>query len=453
MELALRHLDTHLQAFVQDLANFVAFPSISTDPSYEEPLTLCRLFLEEHLRQLGLSAHVLETGGIPALFAEAPGPPDAPTVLIYGHYDVQPARLEDGWDSDPFTLTEADGRWFARGVSDNKGPAMALIKAVECCLEGEGLPVGVKFLIEGEEEIASKNLEGCLVRHKELLRADSALISDSMWVAPATPSLCYALRGIVYAYITVTGPAVDIHSGVHGGVVANPHVRLAHLLATIAKPDGSVAIEGFYDQVRPLSDAEREQFAQVPLDVAAYRERLGVESLLVEDKVEVLARRWAEPTFEVHGITGGYTGPGAKTIIPAFAEAKVSMRLVPDQEPEVIFAALVDHVARHCPEATIQLDSAAPPFVAETTGPHYQAARSAMRVGFDADPLLIREGGSIPAALLLKEHLDAPVVLIPICAADDNPHSPNEKFEASHFEGGIRTFIAYLHELASTIRV
>ncbi len=448
MELALKHLDTHLQAFVEELKAFVAFPSVSTDPAYEEPLTLCRLFLEEHLRQRGLTARELETGGIPALYAEAPGPPGAPTVLIYGHYDVQPARSEDGWSSDPFTLTEADGRWIARGVSDNKGPAMALIKAVECCLEGEGLPVGVKFLLEGEEEIGSKHLEGCILKHGELLQADSVLISDSLWVAPATPSLCYGLRGIVYAYITVPGPAVDLHSGIHGGVVANPHVRLAHLLATIAAPDGSVAVDGFYDQVRPLSDDEREQFAQVPLDVAAYRERLGVEELLVEEKVAVLARRWVEPTFEVHGITGGYTGPGAKTIVPAFAEAKVSMRLVPDQEPEALFAALVDHVARHCPEAAVTLESAAAPFVADTAGPHYQAARRAMRVGFGAEPLLIREGGSIPAALWLKEHLGIPVVLMPICAVDDNPHSPNEKFEPSHFEGGVRAFIAYLHELA-----
>jgi succinyl-diaminopimelate desuccinylase len=325
---------------------------------------------------------------------------------------------------------------------------MALIKAVECCLEGEGLPVGVKFLLEGEEEIASKNLEGCIARHKELLQADSVLISDSLWVAPATPSLCYGLRGIVYAYITVPGPAVDLHSGVHGGVVPNPHVRLAHLLATIAGPDGSVAIDGFYDQVRPLSDTEREQFARVPLDVEAYRERLGVEELLVEEKVAVLARRWAEPTFEVHGITGGYTGPGSKTIVPAFAEAKVSMRLVPDQEPEVLFAALVDHVSRHLPEAAVTLESAAPPFLADVTGPHYQAARRAMQAGFGAEPVLIREGGSIPAALLLTENLGVPAVLLPICAADDNPHSPNEKFEAGHFEGGIRTFIAYLHEVA-----
>lgn len=448
MELALKYLEKNRRAFVQDLTAFVAFPSISTDPFYEESLTLCRLFLEEHLRQRGLAAREVATGGIPALYAEVPGPPGAPTVLIYGHYDVQPARREDGWDSEPFTLTEADGRWFARGVCDDKAPLMALIKAVECCLEGEGLPVGVKFLFEGEEEIGSKSLEGCLVRHKELFRTDSVFISDGLWATPMNPSLCYGLRGLVYAYITVPGPAVDLHSGIHGGVVANPHVRLAHLLATIVKPDASVAIEGFYDQVRPLSKSEREQFAQVPLDVAAYREQLGVETLLVEEKVEVLARRWAEPTFEVHGITGGYTGPGAKTIVPAFAEAKVSMRLVPDQEPEVIFAALVDHVARHCPGATVTLDSAAPPFLADTTGPHYQAARRAMRVGFGTDPVFIREGGSIPAALLLKEHLDAPVVLIPICASDDNPHSPNEKFEAAHFDKGIRTFIAYFHEVA-----
>jgi acetylornithine deacetylase/succinyl-diaminopimelate desuccinylase-like protein len=448
MELALKHLKRNTREFVEDLKNFVAFPSISTDPAFGEQLALCRLFLEEHLRERGIRVRMLETGGIPALFAEGQGPPDAPTLLIYGHYDVQPARREDGWDSEPFKLTKTDGRWVARGVADNKGPLLALIKAVECCMKGEGLPVSVKFLIEGEEEIASKNLEACIADNKDLLKADSVLISDSLWVAPETPSLCYSLRGIVYAYIRVEGPAMDLHSGVHGGVVSNPHMKLAHLLATLVKADGTVALEGFYDQVRPLSEEERKQFSKVPLDVEAYRTRLGVEELLVEDKVALLARRWAEPTFEVHGITGGYTGPGAKTIVPAYAEAKVSMRLVPDQEPETLFSALEEHIERHCPEANIMLGSAAPPFLASATDPYYYAARTAMKAGFGSEPLLVREGGSIPAALYLKDHLQVPVVLIPICAADDNPHSPNEKFEVSHFESGIKTFIAYLHEVA-----
>ncbi len=448
MERAFAYLEKHRKDFVGDLKNFVSFPSVSTDPAFGEPLALCRLFLEEHLRELDFRVRILETGGIPALYAEAPGPPGAPTLLIYGHYDVQPARREDGWDSEPFSLTETDGRWVARGVSDNKGPALALIKAVECCLRSDGLPVTVKFLIEGEEETASKNLEDCIARHSKLLKADSVLISDSLWVAPETPSLCYGLRGIVYAYIRVRGPAVDLHSGVHGGVVSNPHVRLAHLITTLVAPDGRVGVEGFYDAVRPLNEPERDQFARVPLDVASYRRLLGAERLLVEDKVDVLARRWAEPTFEVHGITGGYTGPGAKTIVPAYAEAKVSMRLVPDQDPDRLFAALVEHVRRHLPEAAVILDSAAPPFVADPSGPHYQAARRAMARGFGAEPILAREGGSIPAALFLAEHLKVPVVLIPICAADDNPHSPNEKFEIAHFYGGIRTFIAYLHEVA-----
>lgn len=448
MEHALKHLKKHSRDFARDLENFVSFPSVSTDPAFEEPLTLCRLYLEEHLREMGLTVRRLETAGIPAVYAEAPGPPGSPTILVYGHYDVQPARREDGWDSDPFTMTRADGRWVARGVADNKGPAMALIKAVECCIEGEGLPLTVKFLIEGEEETASKNLEACIAENKGLLRADSVLISDSLWVAPDTPSLCYGLRGIVYAFIRVEGPSMDIHSGVHGGVVANPHVRLAHLLATLVEPDGSTALEGFYDRVRPLTEEERRQFSKVPLEVEEYRQRLGADRLLVEDKVDLLARRWAEPTFEVHGIAGGYTGPGAKTIVPAYAEAKVSMRLVPDQEPEALFSALVRHVERHCPEASVVLDSSAPPFLADATDPYYFAARRAMKAGFGRDPLMVREGGSVPAALYLKEHLRVPVVLVPICAADDNPHSPNEKFEVSHFERGIETFIAYLHEVS-----
>jgi succinyl-diaminopimelate desuccinylase len=231
-------------------------------------------------------------------------------------------------------------------------------------------------------------------------------------------------------------------------VVANPHVRLAHLLSSIVGPDGSVALEGFYDKVRPLSEREREEFARVPLDVKAYRESLGVESLLAEDRVEVLARRWAWPTFEVHGISGGYTEPGAKTIIPAFAEAKVSMRLVPEQDPQEIFDSLRRRVASLCPEAEVILDSAAPAFLADPSGPHYQAARRAVERGFGKEPLLVREGGSIPAALWFARELRVPVVLIPICASDDNPHSPDEKFESSHFFSGIKTFIAYFHELA-----
>lgn len=448
MKQALSYLDKHLEDFVKDLKNFVAFPSVSTDPAFKQSLNLCRLFLEEHLRELGVAARRLSTGGVPAIYAHVPGPRGSPTLLIYGHYDVQPALREDGWDTDPFVMTESDGRWYARGVADNKGPCLALLKAVQCCIKGGGLPVGVKLLIEGEEEMASKNLERCIDDNKALLKADSVLISDSLWIAPETPSLCYGLRGIIYAFIRVRGPAVDLHSGVHGGVVANPHVKLAHLLSGMVRPDGSVALEGFYDGVKPLSEDERKQFGRVPLEVEEYRQRLGVEELLVEDKVSLLARRWAEPTLEVHGITGGYTGPGAKTIVPAYAEAKVSMRLVPDQDPEELFAALVEHVERHCPEAEVRLDSAAPPFWTDPTGPHYHAARHAMTFGFGSEPLLVREGGSIPAALFLREKLGCPVVLIPICAADDNPHSPNEKFEASHFEGGIRTFIAYLHELA-----
>ncbi|MBI4616516.1 MAG: M20/M25/M40 family metallo-hydrolase [Planctomycetes bacterium] len=438
-------------ADLEDLRRFVRFPSVSADPARKTDVQACRDFLVAQLRDAGLSAEVWSTRGQDSVYAESPVVPGKPTVLVYGHYDVQPAAREDGWEGDPFTLAERDGLLVGRGVSDDKAPVLALVKAVAAFTRsGIGFPVRFKFLIEGEEETGSPNLDALVSERLERLRADLVAISDSSWIADGKPCLVYGLRGLVYGYVRVRGPKVDVHSGHHGGPLANPHIELARILAATRAPNGKIKIPGFLDRVRPVGAAEKKRIRALRYDLAAWKKELGLEKTLAKNALDCLLQRWALPTFEVHGITGGYTGPGSKTIIPSHAEAKVSMRLVPDQDPDEIRRLFEEHVKRLSPDAEVRWEVGGPAFLTDPEGPHLEAARRAFLDGFGVKPCLVREGGSIPAVGLLSKKLGVPIVLLPIGLPDDGAHSPNEKFSREHFEKGIEMFVHYFRIVGGT---
>ncbi len=436
---------------LEDLKTFISMKSVSADPDAKDNLSLCQQFLKLVFESHGLSARLLPTSGVSGVFAETPFDPKKKTVLIYGHYDVQPAEMSDGWKTDPFVLVEDGHNLFGRGTTDDKSPVMALMHSTFILHESNSLPVNVKFIIEGEEEMGSLHFKELVHNHKDILHHDCVLISDGDWLAENKPSIIYGLRGIVYCYIRVDGPATDIHSGGHGGPVINPMMSVAHILASCQdQKTGKVLISKFYDKVNPISEKEIEAFKEIPFDAEKYKKDIGVKQLRSDENWKILAMRMAEPTFEVHGIRGGFTGEGAKTIIPAYAEAKVSMRLVPNQNPLEILELFKAHVHKVCPEAKVRSDAQASPFMMTLDSPVIKVAESALLHGFNLKPIFLREGGSIPALTALTEQYNKPIMFIPIGLPGDNPHAPNEKFPKEHIFKGIETFkyfLQHVHEV------
>ncbi|APW62335.1 dipeptidase [Paludisphaera borealis] len=446
------YLEAHRGDFEEQLKELIRIPSVSAQPDHDADTRLAAQFVHDDLAAMGLNAQIIPTKRHPIVYAEWLGAKGKPTVLIYGHYDVQPPEPLEPWNSPPFEPTVRDGNLYARGATDDKGQMFTHLKAVEAWLKAEGsLPVNVKFLIEGEEEIGGANLETYVAENHAKLACDYAVISDSSQFAPGMPAITYGLKGLAYFEIHVQGANRDLHSGTYGGAVANPLNALATILASLKGPDGKIAIPGFYDAVKPLEDWERAEFKKLPFSEAEFQADLNVGELVGEAGYTTLERKWARPTCDVNGIWGGYAGAGPKTVLPCKAGAKFSFRLVPDQDPKTVEALLRKHLeAVKPPGVTVELNvsQGAPAVLVNVDSPGVHAAARAIEQGFGVKPVFIREGGSIPVVGLLKRNLNIDTLLLGWGQNDDNLHGPNEKFSLADFHRGIKSSAYLLEELA-----
>ena len=446
------YIDQNEKRYVDELVTLLKFPSVSADSANAGDIDQCADWLVDHLSGLGLTATKMATGGHPVVYAEWLKAEGKPTVLIYGHYDVQPADPLELWDSPPFDPVVKEGKLYARGSSDNKGQFYAHIKGIEAHLKQSGeLPVNVKLLIEGEEEVASAHLEDFIIDHKDMLKADVVVVSDSAMAGPEMPAITYGLRGLAYLEVRVDGPNRDLHSGSYGGSVANPAEMLARMLTQCKDDSGRVLIPAFYDDVMEVGAQERELLAKVPFDRDADAESIGIPKHWGEEGYSVLEWRWARPTFEVNGIFGGYMGEGPKTVLPSWAGAKVSMRLVPNQDPDKIAAAFehfIDHIKPDSVKVTVKRYDGAFPSVVASEGPFVEAATRAVEKGFGTPPIFTREGGTIPVVSTFKKVLGLDTILIGYGQNDDNLHSPNEKFTLKDYHRAVHTSAYLLTELA-----
>jgi acetylornithine deacetylase/succinyl-diaminopimelate desuccinylase-like protein len=439
---------------LEDFYTFLRFPSVSTDDSYTEKLTECGHWLVEKLTAVGLEAKLVPTPGHPVVWARNKHRNGRRTVLIYGHYDVQPADPLELWDSPPFEPVLKDGYVYARGATDNKGQILSHILGVQEAIEKQSdLPVNLHFVIEGEEEIGSGNLGNFLHQNKDALRCDVAVVSDTGMIAPRVPTLSYGLRGVAALELKVRGPKMDLHSGIYGGAVANPATALARLLATLHDRDGHVAISGFYDKVAPLQDWEREAWRKLPIhaDKEVLKET-GAPALFGEAGFNTLERIWARPTAEINGIGGGYQGQGTKTVIPREAMAKLTFRLVPDQKADEIIALAKKHLEQNLPPGvTLEMSGGhnGPWYVTDPNGKYGQAAQRALHKAFDAEVALIREGGSIPIVSDFREILGVETLLLGLALPGCRAHSPNENFPLENLDAGIRMNKAVLEEVSA----
>ncbi|MGQ9910147.1 MAG: dipeptidase [Candidatus Flexifilum sp.] len=452
-ETARAYARQHADEFRRQLHELIRIPSVSADPAHSGDVARAAEWIAADMRRIGVhQVQVMPTGGNPVVYGEwLEAGPDAPTVLIYGHYDVQPAESGTGWDTDPFEPVERDGFIYARGSSDDKGQMFIHLKVFESYLQGAGgLPVNVKFLLEGEEEISSQHLPGFIERHRDLLKADLAVISDSGMQELDQPAITYGLRGLTYMEIHVTGPAKDLHSGQYGGIVHNPALALVEILSRMHNPDHSVAVPGFYDDVAALSDAERDALRRVDITPEWLAETAGVTTPWGEAAYTLRERVGARPTFEINGLVSGWTGEGPKTVLPAKAMAKVSCRLVGNQNPQRIYELVRDYVAQITPptvRSEVRLLSTGDPVLVDINDPAMQAAVRAYRRGWGAEPVFMREGGSIPVGADMQKILNLPVLFMGYGLNSDGAHGPNERFGIENFHRGIDTAIIFLEEV------
>ena len=436
-----------------ELVDFLKIPSISTQPERQADTAVAAQWLANKMTQAGLeNVELIATQRHPLVYADWLHAPGAPTVLIYGHYDVQPADPLELWDSPPFDPTVRDDFLYARGSSDDKGQLYVHVKAVEAILNCNGrLPVNVKFIVEGEEESGGESLAAFIPTNKAKLAADVALVSDTAMVSADQPAIVYGLRGLCYAYIDITGPSWDLHSGSFGGGINNPLNVLCHIIAKLKDEDGRILIPGFYDAVRPLSEHERELLAKFPLDEAAWLAESGAPQPWGEPNYTLVERLGARPTLDVHGIIGGYTGAGAKTVLPAKVHAKISMRLVPDQDYAEIGRLLKAYVAELAPPSVrvqVTLEHGGSPSITDLKLPAMKAAAKAYAAAFGREPVFMREGGSIPVISAFQTHLGLETVLMGFGLPSDQIHAPNERFYLPNFYRGIETSIHFLQHLA-----
>jgi acetylornithine deacetylase/succinyl-diaminopimelate desuccinylase-like protein len=451
-------LDTILSAqsvqFEADLFDLLRIASVSADSRQQAEVARAADWVANQLRALGLATEVIATEGHPLVYAESPPVPGKPVVLVYGHYDVQPPDPLDEWLSPPFTPTIRGGNVYARGATDDKGQMLTHIKSVEAWLGSLGkLPLQVKFLIEGEEEVGSEQLYKFLPTAREKLACHVVVISDTSQFAPGQPAITYGLRGIAYYELRLTGPKQDLHSGTFGGAVTNPANALAKLLAQLVDADGRIQVPGFYDDVLPLTERERREFAELPFNEQKFQQQIGVAALSGEAGYSTLERRWARPTCDVNGLWSGYQGEGAKTVLPAKAGAKFSFRLVPHQDPHKLTASLRTYLESLCPPG-IHLElidfHGAPAAITPLESPYIEAAAKAINRGFGKRPVFIREGGSIPIVTAFQQQLGADALLLGWGLDDDNTHGPNEKFCLADYHRGIRAS-AYLWDELSKL--
>jgi acetylornithine deacetylase/succinyl-diaminopimelate desuccinylase-like protein len=446
------YIDANQQKFLDELFELLRIPSVSTDSTKKGEIQKAANFLLDQLKSLNLSrVELFETPGNPIVYGEHCPHADKPTVLIYGHYDVQPSDPDDLWDTPAFEPTVKDGNIYARGASDDKGQAYTHVKALESFVKsGEVIPVNVKIILEGEEEIGSPNLVPFINQHKEMLTCDMVLISDTSMFGKDMPSITYGLRGLAYMEVEVVGPNRDLHSGVYGGAVENPLNVLCEMIAKMKDENGVIQIPGFYDSVIPLTEADRKASAALPFDEEAYKKSLDIDAIHGEKGYTTLERASARPTLDVNGIWGGYTGEGAKTVLPSKANAKISMRLVPDQDPKEIAKLFTEYFHSIAPD-TVKVK------VTEHHGGHasitnldfygLKAAAKAFEDVFEKDVLFSREGGSIPIVADFKKILGVESILMGFGLTSDAIHSPNEKFSIQDFHRGIKTSACFFELL------
>lgn len=449
-----RYLDATAGRRLDSYVEFLRIPSISTLPEHAGDCRRAAEWIAGQLRTIGIEhVEVCETGGHPLVYGDWLHADGAPTVLVYAHYDVQPVDPLELWVKPPFEPRVENGRIYARGAADDKSHVHLHLRAAEAILATRGgLPVNLRFVFEGEEESSSVHLDAWIAANRERLAADVVFISDSGFFEGNRPAITVGLRGLMYAQIDVTGTAVDLHSGSYGGAVQNPANALASIIAALKGPDGRVCIPGFYDAVVPLTERDRAAFAGLPFDDDAYREALGLPALFGEEGFGTLERRGARPTLDVNGLWGGFTGEGSKTIIPAHAHAKVSCRLVANQDPDLIFEQFRREVLRLAPPGVrvdVRYLGGGRPSLTPIDHPATQAAARAIRATFGVEPLYIREGGSIPVCASFETLLGLPVVLLGFTPPDDNAHAPNESMELANYESGLRAVARCWDELAA----
>lgn len=442
MQAVIDFLKQNESRFVNELCEYVRFPSVSAQPQHRADMKACGDWVVKHCQQIGLEAQLCPTAGHPIVLAKTPrhGKNGRPHFLVYGHYDVQPPEPFELWKTPPFEPRIEGRSLFGRGACDNKGQNLAHLKAIEAYFKtGTELPCDLTFVIEGEEEVGSASLATFLKERQSELKCDAVVISDTGMPAKNCPALTYALRGIAAFEIILHGPARDLHSGIFGGTVDNPAMALSQMLAQLRDQDGRVAIPGFYDDVKPLSDYERKQFARLPFTDEQYRQMLGVPKLFGEKGYTPFEQRSARPTLEINGLTSGYQGEGSKTIVPAWARAKITTRLVPDQSPGKIIQLVTEHLKKICPPTVrleIESGHGAEPYLVSPTGAKAQAALRALKAAFGKEPIVMREGGSIPIVNEFKRILGVDTLLLGLALPDDNAHSPNEKFDLDCFANG-----------------
>jgi acetylornithine deacetylase/succinyl-diaminopimelate desuccinylase-like protein len=445
-------LEANDQRLHDDLFAFLRIPSVSARSEHNADTAHAAQWLHDQLTRIGFSTETLSTPGHPVVLAEwRKAPEGAPTVLIYGHYDVQPPEPLELWTSPAFEPTIRDGNIYARGSVDDKGQLWLHVAALEAHLATRGtLPVNVIVMAEGEEEVGSEHLAPFIEQHKARLKCDAVVISDSTMFAPGIPSILSSLRGLAYFEINVTGPNSDLHSGMYGGAVVNPTTALARILATFHDADGRIAIPGFYDKVQPFPDAVRAAMRQLPFDEAEFRRHLHVDALGGEPGYTTLEKLWTRPTCELNGLLSGYTGEGAKTVLPGTAMAKVSCRLVPDQDPAEIgrlFDAHVQAVAPAGVKVTVTHLHGGHPWRADLSGPLYEAATRALHAAFGREPVIIGEGGSIPVVNDFARILGAPVLLVGFGLPGENAHAPDEWISQENFRKGMLAIAALWDEM------
>ena len=441
--------DKHLES----LKEFLRFPSVSNvDGGEQDPCGLCARWLADYLERLGMNAEILPTPGKPNVLASLHVSDSAPTLLVYGHYDVQPPDPLDLWDSDPFDPEIRDGYIYARGANDDKGQLFTHLAAIEAWIKCGGLPINVKVFAEGEEEVGSPDLEPFITEHAQALSSDAIVVSDSAFFADEIPSITYSLRGLAYVELTVTGPSADIHSGEYGGAIANPINALTAMVAGMHDAQGRITLPGFYDDVAELCDEERRGWSDLPFDAAKYAESMGVTALGGGERTfSDLERLWSRPTLDCNGIVGGYSGPGSKTIIPSTASAKISMRIVPNQRPEKIVESMRQYVAENTPlgvTCEMEVHAGARPVLMGRDSVAIGAASDALEEAFGKPAVMIRCGASVPVTELFQRILGVDAIMMGFGLPGDRLHSPNERFALKQFTRGALASAAFIANLA-----
>ncbi|HLV33692.1 MAG TPA: dipeptidase [Spirillospora sp.] len=455
MTSAYDYASQHRERFLQQLIDLAAIPSVGTDPAHADDTRRAAEYLADDMRAIGLNnVELLPTSGNPVVYADWLGAgSSAPTVLIYAHYDVQPAAKSDGWDTDPFVPTLRDGKLYGRGVADDKSNSILTLKAAESLLASdEGCPVNLKFLFEGDEESGSAGLPDFIRQQRDRLKADMAIIADGGLDKADQPMIIYAMRGITAFDVRVTGPKTDLHSGVHGGIVHNPAQVIAEIVARLHNTDGSVAVPGFYDDVLPLDDAERAQLQKQDLTPEEWASYIGAPQPWGEPGYSLAERTGARPTLEINGIFGGYAGTGFKTVIPAQAGAKISCRLVANQKPQRIFELVRDYILQIAPptvKVEFERHGEGDPVVVALDSPIVQALKRAFKLHWPQEVVFKRTGGSVPIVALLQDQLNLPCVPLGFSLADSGIHGPNEHYHVDLFYKGIDTTIRFLQEIAA----